>query len=822
MKRSRRLIIISESWNKIKFILIFLIVVSATTSAQVSTYNFMQGVFTDQSQYYVPVNNSPNQYYAYSKILSSPNPAVNPLKILYTGGDTGVINNNDASGEGYPIGFNFIYNNESFDRLVVSGNGYIKLGHSGQQIIIKNDSVSGAIFDGSVENQNIIASFQTSSSVLFPNNNPPLLFMYGLPGNRTFIIQFTYVTESGILLIHQIQLMEKKNIIGFAYPSGGYDFPNTFIQGAIGFTSQSDFTNLQITSGINNWQTATQGTLSTNLCDFKNTIAPPGVCCTNQSYMYIWTPPVPAPSNPDCPFTYFLFSDTTHYNPSNKIMYGGATTAYSTSTYYVLANGATIAPNNPTLSWSDESVSSHQTTTYDVYLDTDNPPLNSIVQNVTGTSFTLPLLAPNTKYYYNVVSKNSSGKDSICIGSFITDSMLQYCQTGSQGDAYINYFNLNSLSFTLTADNRTAAILPALSPYTTILKRDTTYTCSVTLIGQHPYPGNPWSNADVRVWIDFNQDGDFDDPGEAIAGGSGGVNSSFTFNISIPNTAKLGKTIMRMVSKNVAALESFAPCSTYSDGGNQDFIITIGPSTACENFILNPAISNIVCHGQNNGNINLNLSGGDTPYDITWADGSITSETRNNLSKGIYQASILDANNCQVNTPLIAIIQPSYLQVDTTTSNKIIYFLSSGGTAPYRYLWSNGDTLSNSSNLTEGSYSVTITDAHSCDTTIENIIINAGSIIPPPPVDSLKDSAVNIIAYPNPANQIIYLKSQIQQTIQVEILNEQGKLIQNGNYSININNAASINIASFANGIYFVKVVGDKSTAVVKVIKNNQ
>ena len=39
----------------------------------------------------------------------------------------------------------------------------------------------------------------------------------------------------------------------------------------------------------------------------------------------------------------------------------------------------------------------------------------------------------------------------------------------------------------------------------------------------------------------------------------------------------------------------------------------------------------------------------------------------------------------------------------------------SGGTAPYTYLWSDGQTTATASNLGAGTYSVTATDANGCD-----------------------------------------------------------------------------------------------------------
>jgi hypothetical protein len=241
-------------------------------------------------------------------------------------------------------------------------------------------------------------------------------------------------------------------------------------------------------------------------------------------------------------------------------------------------------------------------------------------------------------------------------------------------------------------------------------------------------------------------------------------------------------------------------------------------------LVINPVITNVNCYGQNNGSINLNAAGGATPYTINWTDGSTTDKITN-LTKGIYQATVTDANSCEIGTPLIPVLQPAALSVDTATgSNYITTVLASGGTAPYSYLWNNGDTSSNSSNLAAGTYSVTVTDAHGCDTTMQNIIIKqttTGTIPPPPPpVDSVKDSSVNIIVYPNPTSGIVYIQSQTQQTAYIQVVSEQGKIMEEGNYTINTS-ATSINIASFSAGIYFLKIVGDKSTRVVKIIKRN-
>jgi len=809
-------------YSRIFSLTLVLITLTSIANGQIDNYNFTQGTFTlkNYGNFSLPwaeissitATLGSQQTQTQDSLTNG-----NPLKVIYTG-DTPIGSTASSdTGLGYPIGFNFVYHGESFDRVAISGNGYIKLGHSGQSIVLKNDSTAGAIFDGNIIHQNIISAFQTNASILngYISNQSSasvLIGNVGLPGNRIFIAQYNCIIflnggANVVNLPFQIQLFENNDSIRIVYQTL-YDYGTLSTSGAVGITDgNGNYNNRSVINGVNTWTTSTSGTSATDLCDFTYLFGPQG--SNTQNLVYTWMPPVFTATAPTCPEAYFFVDQYYH----GGIGYGGDGNFYSP-----IDNNINVT-TNPIIYWSDESLSSHQVTTYDVYLDTDNPPNIEVASNLTTTSFTPPMLAPNTKYYLNIVSKNASGKDSSCVGSFITNSARQYCNTLPEGDGFTSSFSINTLSYVATTANALTYDFPDTVPYITTLKRDTSYTFSAMLAS--PNPINPWGNAQLRVFIDFNQDGDFDDPGEAIVGGSGGPNAPLTFSIPIPDTAKLGQTIMRVCSKNSADIDPFGSgsCGSYTEGGSQNFIITITPSTNCQSFNLNPIINNVACYDQSNGDINLNLSGGITPYNIVWADGSSTDIVRNNLSKGIYQATIIDANNCEVATPLIALIQPSTLVIDTSTSNKITYVFGSGGTSPYTFLWNNGDTSSNTSNFVAGTYSITVTDSHGCDTTLQNIIVESNSVSPPPPVDSVSDSSTNIIVYPNPTSRIIYLKSQKLQKIQVEVLNEQGRLMQDGDYNVGPNNTASIDMALYAGGIYFLKVIDNNSTNIVKVIK---
>ena len=155
----------------------------------------------------------------------------------------------------------------------------------------------------------------------------------------------------------------------------------------------------------------------------------------------------------------------------------------------------------------------------------------------------------------------------------------------------------------------------------------------------------------------------------------------------------------------------------------QSFNVT--EPTALQN---NPSSTNIDCSGNNNGHINLNVSGGNAPYSYIWSNGQ-TGNSLSNLTAGDYIVTITDNVECQIietfsiSTPtqLIGSIDASQIPC-FSSSNGSVDLMVAGGTPPYSFIWSNGATTEDINNLTAGTYSVVITDNNNC-TTSEQVTI---------------------------------------------------------------------------------------------------
>lgn len=127
----------------------------------------------------------------------------------------------------------------------------------------------------------------------------------------------------------------------------------------------------------------------------------------------------------------------------------------------------------------------------------------------------------------------------------------------------------------------------------------------------------------------------------------------------------------------------------------------------------------VTCYGYTNGSATVFASGGAGAFTYAWSNGKTTQQITG-LSAGTYTAYVTDLNNCVASVDVI-VFSPSEL-TDTiiatadhlNMSNGTATVLVEGGTPPYAYIWSNGDTGATADSLAAGIYYVTITDLNAC------------------------------------------------------------------------------------------------------------
>jgi len=83
-----------------------------------------------------------------------------------------------------------------------------------------------------------------------------------------------------------------------------------------------------------------------------------------------------------------------------------------------------------------------------------------------------------------------------------------------------------------------------------------------------------------KVWIDFNKNGSFADPGEEVVSYLSSQIGWETSTFTVPATAVSGPTVMRVSMKNNAAQTS---CEVFARGEVEDYTVNIGSLTGVTN-----------------------------------------------------------------------------------------------------------------------------------------------------------------------------------------------------------------------------------------------
>ncbi len=176
-----------------------------------------------------------------------------------------------------------------------------------------------------------------------------------------------------------------------------------------------------------------------------------------------------------------------------------------------------------------------------------------------------------------------------------------------------------------------------------------------------------------------------------------------------------------------------ATTATISNVTANDYTVTVTDANNCviaDSITVNqtssltvaiPSSNDAKCNGGSSGTALANATMGSAPYTYAWSNGATTAQV-SNLSAGSHTVTATDQGGCTA-TATVTISEPVVISVTTTVVNQVSCFggnngsataNATGGTTPYSYAWSNGETNATAVNLTAGSKAVTVTDANNC------------------------------------------------------------------------------------------------------------
>lgn len=157
----------------------------------------------------------------------------------------------------------------------------------------------------------------------------------------------------------------------------------------------------------------------------------------------------------------------------------------------------------------------------------------------------------------------------------------------------------------------------------------------------------------------------------------------------------------------------------------------ISPIVPGNVYIVSSAVDqNIACPGMNNGQATVHASGQFPPFTYAWSSTPVqTDSVLSNVPAGTYSVTVTDINACTTTTS-ITITQPSAITLTPTEvpatcfgfSTGSAYMSYAGGTEPFTFIWNNGPTTQNDSNLFAGTYNITATDVNGCTATANAVI----------------------------------------------------------------------------------------------------
>ena len=255
--------------------------------------------------------------------------------------------------------------------------------------------------------------------------------------------------------------------------------------------------------------------------------------------------------------------------------------------------------------------------------------------------------------------------------------------------------------------------------------------------------------------------------------------------------------------------------------------ITVTDAVGCKNVITKtltqPAGINATTNATGagctsaTGTANVVATGGAGGLSYLWSNGA-TVTSLSDLHAGVYAVTVTDSRNCSTVVDAV-VTQPYQVQFIAGTTGTIYGQHTgsawvanlSGGTAPYSFAWSDGETSESISNLEPGIYTVTITDQNGCFQVANDTV--AGSY--PAGISNVSD-AFAFSVYPNPAHgQVLVQLSKTGANTTLKLENVLGQAILTKTLT---DAQTQLDLTGYNNGVYFIEITQGERKVVKELV----
>ena len=250
-------------------------------------------------------------------------------------------------------------------------------------------------------------------------------------------------------------------------------------------------------------------------------------------------------------------------NTVNATTTGATDTQAPTAPTSLIASGTTSTTTN--LSWT-ASTDNTGVTGYDVYQGA------TFKATVTATSYSVTGLTAATAYSFSVKAKDAAGNvsaSSNVVNINTSATSISYC--ASSGTSTADEKISKVVFGTINNSSVGTAGYENFTSLATNTARGTAYTITITPI----WTSTVYSEG-YAVWIDYNQNGLFTDAGELVWSKAASTTTPVSGSITIPTTALLGTTRMRVSLKYNAIPTA---CEAIPYGQVEDYSVTITAAT---------------------------------------------------------------------------------------------------------------------------------------------------------------------------------------------------------------------------------------------------